>query len=72
MIKVICTRAELSGNYTNHSGKRTCVTQLYMAGVDGQELLLRTGHRDLSEPSREKTNNLGFLPGLTNNLSVQS
>jgi hypothetical protein len=28
--------AGLIGNFTNHSGKRTCATQLYQAGVDGQ------------------------------------
>ena len=42
MIKVICACAELSGNYTNHSGKRTCVTQLYMAGLDEQEIMHRS------------------------------
>ena len=53
MIKVIWAHAELSGNYTNHSGKRTCVTQLYMAGVDEQEIMhFRTGHR--SEKSVQK------------------
>ena len=54
MIKVIWAHAELSGNYTNHSGKRTCVTQLYMAGVDEQEIMQRTGHR--SEKSVQKYN----------------
>ena len=34
------------------SGKRTCVTQLYMAGVDEQEIMQRTGHR--SEKSVQK------------------
>ena len=52
MIKVIWAHAELPGNYTNHSGKRTCVTQLYMAGVDEQEIMQRTGHR--SEKSVQK------------------
>ena len=45
MIKVIWAHAELSVNYTNHSGKRTCVTQLYMSGVDEQEIMQKTGHR---------------------------
>ena len=52
MIKVIWAHAELPWNYTNHSGKRTCVTQLYMAGVDEQEIMQRTGHR--SEKSVQK------------------
>lgn len=45
MMKVICKKAGLEGNYSNHSGKRTCATQLYMAGVDEQEIMRRTGHR---------------------------
>ncbi|XP_033754046.1 uncharacterized protein LOC117337262 [Pecten maximus] len=45
LMKIICARAGLSGNYTNHSGKRTCATQLYIAGVDEQEIMNRTGHR---------------------------
>ena len=45
MIKIICSRAGLVGNFTNHSGKRTCATQLYMAGVDEQDIMARTGHR---------------------------
>ena len=45
MMKVICTRAGMKGNYTNHSGKRTCATQLYLAGVDEQDIMSRTGHR---------------------------
>lgn len=52
MIKVICERAGLKGNFTNHSGKRTCATQLYIAGVDEQEIMLRTGNR--SEKSVRK------------------
>ena len=52
MIKVIWAHAELPGNYTNHSGKRTCVTQLYMAGVYEQEIMQRTEHR--SEKSVQK------------------
>ena len=52
MIKVICDRAGLKGNFTNHSGKRTCATQLYIAGVDEQEIMARTRHR--SEKSVRK------------------
>ncbi|CAC5385195.1 unnamed protein product [Mytilus coruscus] len=44
-MKVICTKAGLSGYFTNHSCKRTCATQLYNAGVDEQEIMARTGHR---------------------------
>jgi len=45
MMKEIASRAELQGNFTNHSGKRTCATQLYMSGIDEQEIMARTGHR---------------------------
>lgn len=51
-MKIICERGGLKGNYTNHSGKRSCATQLYMAGVDEQEIMARTGHR--SEKSVRK------------------
>ncbi|CAC5417133.1 unnamed protein product [Mytilus coruscus] len=44
-MKVICTKAEWSGYFTNHSCKRMCSTQLYNAGVDEQEIMARTGHR---------------------------
>ena len=33
------------GTYSNHSGKRTCAIQLYMAGIGEQETMARTGHR---------------------------
>ena len=54
IIKVIWAHAELSGNYTNHSGKSTCVTQLYMAGVDEQEIMQRTGHRSMKSVQKYK------------------
>lgn len=45
MMKEITDRAGLKGHFTNHSGKRSCATQLYMAGIDEQEIMQRTGHR---------------------------
>eukprot|EP00105_Crassostrea_gigas_P009739 XP_011424812.1 PREDICTED: uncharacterized protein LOC105326458 [Crassostrea gigas] len=45
MMKVICEKAGLKGNFTNHSGKRTCATALYQKGVDEQDIMGRTGHR---------------------------
>ena len=45
LMKEITGKAGLVGNFTNHSGKRTCATQLYQAGVDEQEIMSRTGHR---------------------------
>jgi len=44
-MKEITTKTGLQGNYTNHSGKRTCATQLYIAGIPEQEIMARTGHR---------------------------
>ncbi|CAG2224947.1 unnamed protein product [Mytilus edulis] len=41
----MCQKAGLTGNYTNHSGKRTCATALYKAGLDEQTIMDRTGHR---------------------------
>lgn len=51
-MKIICERGGLKGNYNNHSGKRICATQLYMAGFDEREIMARTGHR--SEKSVRK------------------
>lgn len=45
LVKTMCTEADLSGNFSNHSGKRTCATSLYNSGVDEQLIVERTGHR---------------------------
>ena len=45
LMKEMCTKAGLEGNYSNHSGKRTCATSLYNAGLDEQSIMDRTGHR---------------------------
>lgn len=44
-MKEICQKAGLVGNYTNHSGKRTCATSLYKAGLDEQSIMDRKDHR---------------------------
>lgn len=44
-MKIICKKGGLVGNFTNHSGKRTCASQLYSAGMDEQPIMERTGHR---------------------------
>ena len=44
-MKEMCQKAGLVGSYTNHSGKRTCATSLYKAGLDEQSIMDRTGHR---------------------------
>jgi hypothetical protein len=45
LMKEITTKTGFQGNYTNHSGKRTCATQLYIAGITEHEIMARTGHR---------------------------
>lgn len=45
LMRELCEKGGLIGNYTNHSGKRTCATALYQAGIDEQEIMGRTGHR---------------------------
>ena len=44
LMKIMCSKAGLQGNYTNHSGKRTCASALYQAGVDDMKIIQRTGH----------------------------
>jgi hypothetical protein len=41
----IAQKGGLQGNYTNHSGKKTCATQLYIGGVPEAEIMTVTGHR---------------------------
>lgn len=43
----MCTEANIPGFFTNHSGKRTCATSLYQAGIPEQEIMRRTGHRSV-------------------------
>lgn len=44
-MEVICGKADLKGNFTNHSGKTSLATRLYQAGVLEQLIMDRTGHR---------------------------
>ena len=53
-MKTICEKGELTGHYTNHSGKRTCATQLYNQNVDEQEIMRRTGHRSTTAVRKYK------------------
>lgn len=50
-MKTICDKAGLKGNYSKHSGKRSCATSLYQAGIDEQEIMSRTGHRSKIQSS---------------------
>ena len=57
--KSVCTKAGLQGNFSYHSGKRTCATSLFHEGFDEQTISSRTGHRsttirDYKVPSDEQ------------------
>lgn len=45
IVKDFCKRAEFKGNYTNHSGKVTCATELFQSGMDEQLIMRQTGPR---------------------------
>ncbi|XP_063415439.1 uncharacterized protein LOC134697228 [Mytilus trossulus] len=47
IMKTMCADAGVEGYFTNHSGKRTCATTLYQAGIPEQEIMYRTGHRSV-------------------------
>jgi hypothetical protein len=53
-MKDIAELGSLDGNYTNHSGKRTCATSLYDANIDEQEIMDRTGHRSIAAVRKYK------------------
>jgi len=57
IIKIVCQRAGLQGNFSNHSGKKTCATQLYTAGIDEQDIMARTGHRSEKAVRKYKIQN---------------
>jgi hypothetical protein len=53
-MKIIAGRGGLKGNFTKHSGKRTCATHLYMSGISEQEIMRRTGHRSAKSVRKYK------------------
>ncbi|XP_062572726.1 uncharacterized protein LOC134234683 [Saccostrea cucullata] len=48
LMKEMCNKAGLEGNFTNQSRKRTCATQLYQSGLDEQQIMSRTVQRSLN------------------------
>ncbi|XP_062609344.1 uncharacterized protein KIAA1958-like [Saccostrea cucullata] len=54
MMKSMCQEGGLEGNCTNHSGKRTCATALYQAGIEEQEIMARTGQRSIESVRQYK------------------
>ena len=57
----IAKKAGLQGKFSSHSGKRTCATALYQAGVDEQEIMSRTGHRSEKAVRKYKTPSAGVI-----------
>ena len=47
LTKRMCEAAKLPGQYTSHSGKRTCASTLYQKGVPEDMIMQRTGHRSV-------------------------
>lgn len=45
LMKEMCGKAGLKGNFTNHSGKVTCASRLFEHNVDEQLIMRQTGHR---------------------------
>ena len=46
LMKEMCQKTGLNGNFTNHSGKATCASRLFECNVDEQLIMQRqTGHR---------------------------
>ena len=44
-MKRFCAQAGFTGNFTNHSGKVTCATNLFSQNFDEQLIQRQTGHR---------------------------
>ena len=47
MMKVICEKAGIKGKKTNHSVRKTCITNLLQAGVDPVLIQQLSGHKNL-------------------------
>ena len=45
IVKNFCHKAGFEGNFTNHSGKVTCATELFSNNIDEQLIMKQTGHR---------------------------
>jgi hypothetical protein len=68
IMKTMCSKAGIEGYYTNHSGKRTCATTLYQAGVPEQEIMNRTGHRSVESVRKYKRASNDMLKDISNML----
>ncbi|CAG2201850.1 unnamed protein product [Mytilus edulis] len=52
--------------FTNHSGKRTCATTVYQAGVQEQEIMNRTDHRSVESVRKYKRASSEMLKDISN------
>ena len=66
LMKCMCEEAGIKGNFTNHSGKRTCATQLYQCGIEEQEIMNRTGHRSVNSVRKYKRASDSMLQNISN------
>ena len=69
LMEEMCEKGDLIGNFSNHSGKRTCATSLYRAGVDEQEIMERTGHRSTAAVRAYKTSSGNIQKRVSNVLN---
>ena len=53
-VKKFCKEAGFEGQFTNHSGKVTCATELFKHNVDEQLIMRQTGHRSEDAVRRYK------------------
>ncbi|XP_053384594.1 uncharacterized protein LOC128550162 [Mercenaria mercenaria] len=71
-MKEISQRGSLKGVYSNHSGKRTCATSMYEAGIDEQDIMDRTGHRSVTAVRKYKRLNDKICKKVSNVLDPNS
>jgi len=72
LMKNMCAEANIPGYFTNHSGKRTCATSLYQAGIPEQEIMGRTGHRSIESVRKYKRPSSEMLKDISNILEPPS
>lgn len=72
IMKTMCADAGVEGYFTNHSGKRTCATTLYQAGIPEQEIMYRTGHRSVESVRKYKRAADDMLKDISNVLEPEA
>ena len=72
LMKMICQKGDLKGNFSNHSGIRTLATHLYQAGLDEQMIMERTGHRSQKACRLYKRLNDLMLKDVSNILNLRT